>query len=110
MRHWYSPGAMNICCGSWNVFSFNLLDEPFSFILTVWFRSKYANNTKSTCSSSTTYLQPTIYESPSSPTVTDGVERNFGPEISKLFNFIIRPLRNFGKENNCKSPHGAKNY
>ena len=78
MRHWYSPGVMKICCGNWNVFSLSLLDEPFNFISTVPFTRKYANITKSTSSLSTTYLQPVIYENPSSPTITEGVERNFG--------------------------------
>ena len=48
------------------------------------FRSKYANAAKSASSSSaTTYLQPTIYEKPLSPTFTEGVDRNTGsaPEI-----------------------------
>ena len=77
-RHWYSPGVMKICCGSWNVFSFSLLDEPFSLILTVPFIRKYVNIAKSTCRFSNKYSQPTIYENPSSPTFTEGVERNFG--------------------------------
>ena len=110
MRHWYSPGAINICCGSWNVFSFSLFDEPFSFFLTVWFTTKYANADKSTCSFSRIYLQPTIYESPSSPIVTEGVERNFGPEASKLINLIVGTLHNLRKENNYHAPNGDKNY
>ena len=50
---------------------------------------------KSTCRSSAMYLQQTIYESPSSPIVSEGFERNLGPETSKLFNVMVRTLCNF---------------
>ena len=95
---------MNICCGSWNVFSFNLLDEPFSFFLIVSFTSKYANSVKFACSSSMIlYLQPTIYEKPSSPTVTEGAERNTvgRPETLELFIFKVN-FTQLQKENNFK--------